>query len=401
MQSAVSSSLELSPVPLEGMRLLVVMPSIPLHGMERANIQIFRTLKDAGADVLFVAESRWGQGVIDAIEAAGCRWTGIELSQRLALPSNPIQAYRCIGNWLRTHRAIRNAFHAYRPTHLFLTNVAYFLYALPLPGKEDVKTVFRLPNPPESESSGWKQRVWNFIWSRVIIPRCDVLVCNSRYTCSRLNSLAGSTDKVQLIYNSIPRRIQIGVSDVTEISRDRFNVVYLGRIQRGKGVEELYEAARALVSRHPQLDFVLAGQSSWNNPFADALIARNDEAGLSERIRFLDHVSDVPGLLEKADLHVCPSISAGESFPNVVLEAKSAGLPSVVFPTGGLPEAVEHGSDGMVCLGTTAEELADRIEEYVLSPQLCRQHGAAARQSLRRHDEHKITAEWIRVLTDA
>ena len=38
-------------------------------------------------------------------------------------------------------------------------------------------------------------------------------------------------------------------------------------------------------------------------------------------------------------MHVCPSLSAGDSFPNVILDAKKAGLPSVVFPTAGLPEA--------------------------------------------------------------
>ena len=127
---------------------------------------------------------------------------------------------------------------------------------------------------------------------------------------------------------------------------------------------------------------------------------RNAEAGLSDRIRFLDHISDVGGLLEKADLHVCPSISSGESFPNVVLEAKHAGLPSVVFPTAGLPEAVVHGSEGLVCSGSSSKELAEKIEQYVLSPSLCRQHGTAARQSLRRHDEERITDDWVRVLTN-
>jgi len=376
------------------------MPSVPLHGMERANIQIMRLLKNAGADVLFVAESEWGADVIKAIEGVGCRWTGIELTQQLALPSDPAQVYRFIRNWLRTHTAIRRAFRAYQPTHIYLTNVSFFLYALPLTGGREVKTIFRLPNPPESELSGWKQGLWNWIWERVIIPRCDKMVCNSKYTFQRLSALAGSAEKIALIYNSLPKRDAGEVSDAPDISRERFNVVYLGRIQKGKGVQELYDAARTVVQRHASVDFYLVGQNSWRNPFAETLMRRNAEAGLSDRIRFLDHISDVTGLLQKADLHVCPSISSGESFPNVVLEAKHAGLPSVVFPTAGLPEAVVHGSEGLVCSENSSKELAEKIEQYVMSPSLCRQHGRAARKSLRRHDEQRVADEWICVLTN-
>ena len=316
LRLAVTNELQSTPRSLEGVRILAVMPSVPLHGMERANVQIMRLLRNAGADVLFVAESEWGIGVIEAIEKAGCKWVGIELTQQLTLPSNPAQVYRSIGNWLRTHTAIRRIFCTYQPTHIYITNVSFFLYSLPLAGGREVKTIFRLPNPPESELFGWKQNLWNWIWKRVIIPRCDTLVCNSKYTCQRLSALAGSTDKIALIYNSLPKREQDGVSDAPDMSGERFNVVYLGRIQEGKGVQELYDAARTVVRRHASVDFYLAGQNSWRNPFAEALMRQNAEAGLSDRIRFLDHISDVGGLLEKADLHVCPSISSGESFPN-------------------------------------------------------------------------------------
>jgi len=367
--------------------------------MERANTRIMRLLRSAGADVLFVAESRWGSDVIASIESAGCRWVDIQLPDRLALPSNPVHGYRLVRSWLKTHAAIRTIFQDYHPTHLYLTNLSFFLYSLPLAGGKDVTTVFRLPNPPDSGLTGWKQWISDWLWRRVIAPRCDILICNSRYTCRKLAAVAGSDDKIELIYNSLPDRDSVAVSDLPEISRERFNVVYLGRIQKAKGVELLYEAARAVVERHEAVDFYLAGQHSWRNPFAESLILRNREAGLSDRIVFLDQISDVPGLLENAHLHVCPSISTGESFPNVILEAKQAGIPSVVFPTAGLPEAVVDGVEGIVCPNPSSTDLAETIERYVSNPAMCRDHGVAARKSLRRHDESKISDDWIRVLT--
>lgn len=386
--------------PLAGSRILVVMPSVPLHGMERATIQIMRLLREAGADVLFVAEPEWGGAVVREIEAAGCEWIGIELPERLALPGNPVQAVRLARSWLRTYAAIRETLEAYEPTHLYITNVSYFLNALPLTRTPGVRTIFRLPNPPESDLSGTRQRLRDWLWRSVIIPRCDTLVCNSRYTCEKLRALAGSKSRVELVYNSVPRRAPMEASDAPRISRQRFNVVFLGRIRRGKGVEHLYEAATSIVRRHPDVDFYLAGQYSWRNSFGEELVRRNEEAGLARRIRFLDHIADTPGLLAQADLHVCPSTSASESFPNVVLEAKSAGIPSVVFPTAGLPEAVVDGREGLVCASPTATELAEKIERYVLDPALCRHHGVAARRSLERHDEARIAQQWIGVLTD-
>ena len=44
--------------PLAGARILVVMPSIPVQGMERSTLQIFRMLRQRGADVLFVEAPR-------------------------------------------------------------------------------------------------------------------------------------------------------------------------------------------------------------------------------------------------------------------------------------------------------------------------------------------------------
>lgn len=381
-------------------RVMVVMPSIPLHGMERANIQIMRLLKGAGAEVLFITESKWGKAVSDAVSGAGCNQIGIKLGRNLGLPRGLRDAVSLTTNWVRISRRIRAIFQSFRPTHLYLTNLSFFLFALPLTGRNDVRTIFRLPNPPDFELHGWRQRVSDTIWRRLVIPRCNVFVCNSAYSRDRLRQLTGPEVRIELIYNSYPKRVRSSLSDAPVLPTDRFSVVYLGRIQESKGVDLLYDTAQRLVTKHRHVDFYLAGENSWRNPFAEALISRNAKAGLENRIVFLGHINDTSGLLEQAQLHVCPSTSRAESFPNVVLEAKHAGLPSVVFPTAGLPEAVVHGTEGLVCSKSSSAELTEKIEQYVLAPELCRKHGAAARCSLRRYDERRVTDEWTGVLTN-
>ena len=60
------------------------------------------------------------------------------------------------------------------------------------------------------------------------------------------------------------------------------------------------------------------------------------------------------------DLLVVPS-STLEATTRVILEAYSAGLPVVAFPSGGIPEILHRGQTGFLTRDSTVEGLADRI----------------------------------------
>ncbi len=60
---------------------------------------------------------------------------------------------------------------------------------------------------------------------------------------------------------------------------------------------------------------------------------------------------------------VLPSVSEG--FPNVVLEAMAAGVFVVAAPTGGTPELVKDGENGLLTDGVSPEELAEGIRKYL------------------------------------
>ena len=69
----------------------------------------------------------------------------------------------------------------------------------------------------------------------------------------------------------------------------------------------------------------------------------------------------------------------------MVPEAKQAGVPSVVFASGGLPELIAHGEDGWICEGKTAESLEGAIERFLDLPDVeAEAMGDAARASMER-----------------
>ena len=98
-------------------------------------------------------------------------------------------------------------------------------------------------------------------------------------------------------------------------------------------------------------------------------------------------------------IHVCPSISPGDSFPNVILDAKQAGLPSIVLPTAGLPEAVVDGIEGIVTADHSSEALAEAVVALLEDEPRRVAMGEAARSSLTRHDATALTDTWVQLFS--
>ena len=119
---------------------------------------------------------------------------------------------------------------------------------------------------------------------------------------------------------------------------------------------------------------------------------------LASAVNLLGYREDVPALLSRASIHCCPSRpELREGFGLVVLEAKLSGLPSVVTPSGNLPEMIEHQRDGWVCLRDDAEALAEGLEFFLTRPEALASAGRAALASADRYSEGRFAAAWARV----
>jgi len=80
-----------------------------------------------------------------------------------------------------------------------------------------------------------------------------------------------------------------------------------------------------------------------------------------------------------------------------VLEAKMSGLPSVVLPSGDLPDLVSHKNDGWVCATVDAEALAEGLSYFLNCPGELARAGRAARVSADQYSEERFAAAWNEV----
>jgi glycosyltransferase involved in cell wall biosynthesis len=97
-----------------------------------------------------------------------------------------------------------------------------------------------------------------------------------------------------------------------------------------------------LFQRTPDLTLLIAG----DGPHL-ALAAKHVSPWVATRqVVFLNHQDNIPALMRAADIFM--HLSFQDAFPNVVVEAQSSGLPTIVNNSCGMPEQVKHGVTGFV-----------------------------------------------------
>ncbi|MBA3431733.1 MAG: glycosyltransferase family 4 protein [Actinobacteria bacterium] len=136
-------------------------------------------------------------------------------------------------------------------------------------------------------------------------------------------------------------------------------VVFVGRLQRAKGLATLIETAA--LSRTDGLQVVIVG----DGPERPALERRIAQLGLGDRvllIGFVDH-DLIPAHLAHADVVLLPS--AYEELGSVLLEAVQLGVPIVASDTGGIPSVVRNGANGFLVTPGDARGFASAIDRIL------------------------------------
>ena len=101
--------------------------------------------------------------------------------------------------------------------------------------------------------------------------------------------------------------------------------------------------------------------------------------------------------MQQVDLLVVPSL-VNEGLGVVVLEAKRAGIPAIVFPSGGLQETVRTDVDGYVCPSKSAADLEAAIRKVVGDQNRRQRWASAAAESYARFDASTMLDQWEQVL---
>ncbi len=170
-------------------------------------------------------------------------------------------------------------------------------------------------------------------------------------------------------------RAALGIAPDTPVT------LLFGQLRRDKGLEDLLEA----VSRVSELTLIIGGKDLGALAAAESLLAPPELAGrVIVREGFLA-MDDVAELFAATDTVALPYRAASQS--GVLLLAYGFKRPVVVYPVGGLVEAVVEGETGWICARADPEALAQALRESVAAgPRECARRGeAGARLSEERY----------------
>ena len=156
--------------------------------------------------------------------------------------------------------------------------------------------------------------------------------------------------------------------------------VYVGRLDRWKGVDVLLNSWSAVLCAVPHAVLLIVG----DGPMRGALEDQAGSAPWASSVQFLGHCIDVEQILWAADVAVMPSRQEGLGL--VLLEAMSTGLPVVGTRVGGIPEMVRSGKNGMLVPADDDSALATALTTLLTDGQARRRLGEGAVQSAADHD---------------
>jgi glycogen(starch) synthase len=157
-------------------------------------------------------------------------------------------------------------------------------------------------------------------------------------------------------------------------------VLFVGRLAPQKGVHALVAAA-ALIE-NPSARVLLVG----DGPEREALEREAERIGVGDRVRFLGFFAHerLPAAMAHADFLVLSSVY--EELGTVLLEAMWSGLPIVASRTGGIPDVIEDGVNGLLVEPGDPEALARAIDRLLADRDLARRLSEGAQQRGKDYD---------------
>ncbi len=165
-------------------------------------------------------------------------------------------------------------------------------------------------------------------------------------------------DTSQFDPHQIPTETVVSIKQNLGIQDADFVFVFVGRLVKDKGVNELLSAFVDLAEELTHIHLVVVGNNDDNS---DPLTEQSqNRLELHPKIHAVGYKTNVVDYFALADVFVFPSYREG--FPNVVLQAAAMQLCSIVTDINGSNEIITDGENGFVIPVKNTERLVEKMQ---------------------------------------
>ncbi len=214
-----------------------------------------------------------------------------------------------------------------------------------------------------------------------LLDRADLLQPISQYWQQKLVSLGCDKDKIMVHHMGIDCQ---KFKEIARLAHSKIRLISVARLVEKKGLQYSIRAVAQLIPRYPNLEYQIIGDGILKTDLQQLI----ERLNVSENIKLLGWKTQqqVSNIMNEADILLAPSVTSQdgdcEGIPMCLMESMAQSLPVISTYHSGIPELIEDGVSGYLLLEKEINDLADKIEQLIINPELRRKMGQAGRRKI-------------------
>ena len=223
------------------------------------------------------------------------------------------------------------------------------------------------------------KKIYDRIWGKFCFEYSDHIITVSKPDGNLIQKKYNvPSEKITYINNGTH------IDQFYRTEHEKKRVVFIGRLVKWKGIEFF---PNILDSISKDVEFLVVG----GGPLENTII------NLSKKYKNIKYLGDVPHskipeLLAISDVLILPTFT--EASPNAIIEASAAGVPSVSFSVGDVPNLLPS-ENGFAIKPYDIDEFCDRLHLLIEDDAIREQMGRNARKFAEKNLDYNIVAERV------
>ena len=224
----------------------------------------------------------------------------------------------------------------------------------------------------------WRSKFYvNMLCKRM----CDKVVGNS---AKGLKVYGIPSKKAVLIYNGINEKRQEFVIDVNWKKKEMnittpFVVAMIAVFRKDKDWDCFLDTAKAIIKQRSDITFLAVGSGDMWEKYNNSVTEE-----YRPLLKILGRREDTDEILQICDLTVLSS-HHGEGISNSIMESMAFGVPVIATNSGGTPEIISDGIDGVLMPRNDVEWLRKMINNLIDNQEMRIELGVAAKKKIKEH----------------
>jgi len=172
---------------------------------------------------------------------------------------------------------------------------------------------------------------------------------------------------------------------------NKFVFCFVGRVVKDKGINELLYSFNKLTQKFDDIILLIVGK------FEEELdpISEQSHKILEDNKNIINvgFQNDIRPYLASSDCFVLPTYREG--FPNVVLQASSMGVSSIVTNINGCNEIIKHNENGLIVEPKDKDELYSAMKKYLENEELSEKLSSDSRKDIITKYDRKVFYQYL------